>query len=520
VSAAYAKSSSPDETFSSAHEQMEKMVTELRSTKMLSAEHGEVESFVREQGRELERLLYQAHLDLRAERERPVPVRGADEVERTYRRPSGRPLGTILGRVMVARLAYQALGVVGLHPMDAALNLPPELYSHGVSRFVAEHTAMMPFDDVVGELLTATGTAVGKRQVEEIAVRAAVDFEAFYQQRRAANDVLEETRDLLVLTFDGKGIVMVPDDLRPATQKAARKKVRKLVTRLTTGEKRNRKRMAEVAAIYTVPRFIRTPIDILADLYGDTDEQARRERRARRPKVRNKRVWASVERDPEVVIDEAFLEAEARDADHRRTWVVLLDGNKDQIAFAKQAAKKLGVEVIIVVDLMHVLEYLWRAAHAFHGDDAEQSEQWVQQRLMWLLQGRPAGKIATAMRQSARAANLDADKRATVHDTADYLQDYAPFLRYGDAITEGLPIATGVIEGACRYLVKDRMDRGGARWTLQGAEAVLRLRALRTCGDFDDYWTFHLREELRRNHAERYADARLPDPLRPLRRVK
>jgi hypothetical protein len=247
-----------------------------------------------------------------------------------------------------------------------------------VSRFVAEHTAIMPFDDVVGELPTATGTAVGKRQVEEIAVRAAVDFQAFYQQRRAANDVLEPTKDMLVLTFDGKGIVMVPDDLRPATQKAAQKKVRKLVTRLTTGEKRNRKRMAEVAAVYTVPRFIRTPIDILADLYGD--EQARREPRARRPKVRNKRVWASVEREPEVVIDEAFLEAEARAPDHRRTWVVLLDGNKDQIAFAMRAAKKLGVEVIIVVDLMLVLEYLWRAAHAFHGDDAEQSEQWVQQR--------------------------------------------------------------------------------------------------------------------------------------------
>jgi hypothetical protein len=519
VSAAYAKSSSPDEMFSPAHEQMGKLVAELQSTKMLSASHSEVESFVREQGRELERLLYQAHLDLREARERPVPVRGADDVQRTYRRPSRRPLGTILGRVMVARLAYQALGVVGLHPMDAALNLPPELYSHGVCRFVAEHAAMMAFDDVVGELETATGMAVGKRQVEEMAVRAAVDFEAFYKQRRAANDVLEETKDLLVLTFDGKGIVMVPDDLRPATQKAARTKVRKLFTRLTAGEKRNRKRMAEVAAIYSVPRFVRTPFDILADLYGEPDPEARRERRARRPKVRNKRVFASVERDPQLVIDETFADAQARDPEHRRTWVVLLDGNKDQIALAKAAAKKIGVEVTIVVDVMHVLEYLWRAAHALCATD-EEAEAWVQQRLMWLLQGRPAGKVATAMRQSARAAGLRGSKLATVRDAADYLQDYAPFLHYGDAIAQGLPIATGVIEGACRYLVKDRMDRGGTRWTLDGAEAVLRLRALRASGDLDDYWAFHLREELRRNHVRRYADGQLPDPMQPLRRVK
>jgi hypothetical protein len=93
-------------------------------------------------------------------------------------------------------------------------------------------------------------------------------------------------------------------------------------------------------------------------------------------------------------------------------------------------------------------------------------------------------------------------------------------MRYRDALQWGLPIATGVIEGACRYLVKDRMDRGGARWTLDGAKTVLRLRALRASGDFDAYWHLHLREELRRNHVERYAHASLPDPVFPLRRVK
>jgi hypothetical protein len=351
VSAAYAKSMTADELFSSAREKMAELVTDLQSSKLLAAEHSEVEAFVQKEGRELERRLYQAHLDLRAARERPVPVRGADHVERTYRRPSRRPLGTILGRVMVARLAYQAQGVEGLHPMDAALNLPPQLYSHVVGRFVAQHAAMMSFEDVVGEILTATGTEVGKRQVEEIAVSAAIDFEAFYTQRRAANDVIEDTDDLLALTFDGKGIVMVTEDLRPATQKAARTKVRKLATRLTSGEKRNRKRMAEVAAIYTVPRFVRTPLDVLADLYGESDEQARCKRRARRPEVREKRVWASVEHSPRVVIDEAFREAEARDPEHHRTWVALLDGNKEQLALTKATAKKLGVEVTIIVDL-------------------------------------------------------------------------------------------------------------------------------------------------------------------------
>ncbi len=497
------------------------MEKRLSSPDMMNAEHGELEKYVMEQGMELQRLLLQAHMELRAAREQRVAVRGADGVLRTTVRASTRPLMTMVGVVDVPRAAYQARDVDGLHPMDASLNLAPTLYSQGVERFVAEQAAIMSFDDVRHALLRQSGARVAKRQVEEMAVRAAVDFDAFYTDRRTADDRVETTRDLLVLTFDGKGIVMVPDDLRPATKKAAKKKGRnKLVTRLASGEKRNRKRMAEVAAIYTVAPYVRTPLDVLADLYGDRDEASRRERRARRPQVQNKRVWASVEREPEAVIDEAFREAEARDPEHRRSWVVLLDGNKDQLALTKLASKKLGVGATIVVDLMHVLEYLWRAAHAFHEHGSVEAEAWVQQRLMWLLQGRSSGTIATAMRQSARAAKLSDSEMAAVNDTADYLQDYARYMRYGEALAEGLPIATGVIEGACRYLVKDRMDRGGARWTLNGAEAVLRLRALRASGDFDAYWAFHVAEESRRNHTERYADGHLPDPMRPLRRVK
>ena len=324
-------------------------------------------------------------------------------MRRTTRRASARPLTTLVGPVDVERTAYQARDVGGLHPMDASLNLPPSQYSHGVERFVAEHAAILSFDDVRHQLLRRTGARVAKRQVEEIAVRAAVDFNAFYAERRGANDIAETTGDLLVMTFDAKGIVMVPEDLRPATKKAASTAKRKLATRLTSGEKRNRKRMAQVAAIYTVPRQERTAFDVLADLDGSRPEGEK----PQRPKLRDKRVWASVQREPEEVIEETFLDARARDPEHLRLWVALVDGNKDQLAILQSMANKLGA-VRIVVDLIHVLEYLWRAAHALCGDGTKQAEAWVQQRLLWLLQDRPAGTIATAMRESARTAQLGA----------------------------------------------------------------------------------------------------------------
>ena len=149
---------------------------------------------------------------------RPARVEGSDGVVRTFLRPSGRSVVSIVGRVDVARIAYQARGVEGLHPMDAALNLPSELYSHEVRRRLAEQAAGASFEEVSATLSATTAVPIGKRQVEELAARAAQDFDDSYAARET---VMEETSVLLVLTFDGKGIPMRRKDLRAATRKAA-----------------------------------------------------------------------------------------------------------------------------------------------------------------------------------------------------------------------------------------------------------------------------------------------------------
>ncbi len=249
--------------FASATEKAAEMRRYLESREALAATHTKLEEFVAEEGRELLRRMLQAHHELRALAEQPVHVEGADRVVRTFMRPSERPVVSIVGRVDVARFAYQARGVDGLHPTDASLNLPPELYSHAVRRRAAEHAAQGSFDETAAALRATTGEPIGKRQVEELAARAAQDFDDFYAARELA---VEETSDLLVLSFDGKGIPMRREDLRPETRKAAESTPRRLRTRLTKGEKRHRKRMAEVAAIYTVAAYVRNPSDVLADL--------------------------------------------------------------------------------------------------------------------------------------------------------------------------------------------------------------------------------------------------------------
>jgi hypothetical protein len=480
--------------------------------------HSDVEEMLASSGREWARLMLEEHLSMRAQLERRVEVTGAEGKRRRFVRHSERQLESLLGRVPVPRLAYQDPGTSDLHPMDAALNLPREMYSHGLRRMVAREAARASFDEVVEIVADYTGTTIGKRQVEELAVRAAQDFDAFYEQRAVARDPKE---DLLVISTDGKGIVMRHEDLREATREAAEKTPRKLQTRLTPGEKRGRKRMSQVATVYSIAPFVRSAADLVHPLRDSTKVETKR------PRPTDKRVWASVEKSARSVIREAFEEALRRDPDRARRWVVLVDGDPKQLRAVKKEARRAGVEVTILVDVVHVLEYVWDAARALFGKSNAKAESWVGDRLLALLSGRSGGDVAGTIRWwEARAKELDAAAHEAIRVSCDYLSDRTRtrLMHYEAALRDGLPIATGVIEGACRYLVKDRMDRTGARWSLTGAEAVLRLRAIKASGDFDAYWQFHLAEDHRRNHASRYEDANIPDPLpapKPrLRRVK
>jgi hypothetical protein len=494
-----------DGLFCEARGAMDKIIERLMAMAGAGATADEATRLLATDGTAMLRDLLQGYFDQCAEHERRVEVVGADGIERREARTSSRKVETPVGEVEVRRLLYQAPGVEGIAPLDAALGLPDEKYTHELRRIVAEESAKSSFDEVVELIGKRTGGSVPKRQVKELTVRAAQDFDAFYASRLCEPEV---TDDLLVLSFDGKGIAMRHSDLREATRKAAEAEP-KLHTRLAKGEKPNRKRMAQVATVYSIARWQRTSQDVLHGLRDDGGEA--------RPRPTNKRVWASAERSAQGVIDDAFAEAHRRDPEHRRRWVVLVDGQRDQIKRVERAARKVGAEITIVLDIVHALEYLWSATYAFHKDGTPEAEAWVEHQLVKLLAGRSGGEIAKSMRLMAKTRSLDSTAAKPVEKAAAYLVKHTRLLHYDRALADGLPIATGVIEGACRYLVQDRMGRTGARWSLAGAEAVLRLRALRASGDFDDYWLFHLAKEHERTHASRYAGGAVPNPLPPSR---
>jgi hypothetical protein len=165
--------------------------------------------------------------------------------------------------VVVTRVGHstKTAGVSALYPADGILNLSTDQYSDGLRQRVAQEASKVSFTETVTTIAETTGAKVGKRQCEEITVKVAQDFNAFYAQRTQAHS--EPTTDLLVLTTDGKGIVMHQEDLREATAKAASRAQQTSKVRLSPGQKRQRKRMATVASVYSTPRFVRKPEQII-----------------------------------------------------------------------------------------------------------------------------------------------------------------------------------------------------------------------------------------------------------------
>jgi hypothetical protein len=481
------------EEFTAAREQFAVMIDRLQLAASLGMEHGEVEGLISREGTELMRRLLQGHLDVRAAAEtREAGVRGADGVIRSHvREGCRRRLMTLFGEVGVKRCGYSAPEEEGsLFPLDGVLNLPKDSYSHGLRERLAFEVVRGSFDQAVRAVETTTGGRVPKRQAEELTAKVSQDFEAFYQHR--ATEGPEETLDPLVMSEDGKGIVMRKEDLREGTKRAAERESRKLKTRLSQGEKRNRKRMATVAAVYSIERQVRTPESIM-------NGEGQKKEEGPQARARHKRVWASVERTPARVTEEVFQEARRRDPEGQRPWVMLVDGHEGQLDTIHAAIERHGVEVTLILDFIHVLEYLWKAAWCFFVPGDEAAEAWVGERALRILEGK-ASDVAAGMRRSATLRGLCPVERQGVDTCADYLVKHQEMLRYDRYLAEGFPIATGVIEGACRHLVKDRLDITGARWRLPSAEAVLKLRSLQASGDMEAYWAFHKAQEYTRNY--------------------
>src|SRR6516164_11460598 len=343
--------------FAAADQAYATIIEFLRSEEARQVKHSELERQLDGMGRELMRKLLQAHLDMRQPGKAVEPVRDAAGTPLTPTPVQGRSLESIFGTVEVTRTGYGAAGTPSLHPLDGVLNLPPEKYSLEVRRRVALEAAKSSFDEGVKTLEAYTGAHVPKRQLEQEVIRAAQDFEGFYADRQTRARADPHSGSILVLTVDGKGVVMRPEDLREATRRAAEARADTFTARLGRGRRLHAKRMASVAAIYTIEPFVRTPEEILPSAETRVEGLVR-------PRPEYKRVWASVAQTPEAVITAMFEEAAHRDPTGQKRWIAVVDGNQTQLEHLQRLSNERNIPLVIIVDFIHVAQYVWKAALA------------------------------------------------------------------------------------------------------------------------------------------------------------
>ncbi len=416
-------------------------------------------------------------------------------VERPYHGERTRTYLSIFGRVAVTRPYFYRTGVGGEAPVDALLSLPPTVCSDLVRETAEELGVEGVYHKGLGVLRRLLGLKLSTRTLQEQVAQDAPEVEAFYAQQGPPPP--PEDAPILVVQADGKGVPIV----RPPTTAAP--------IRLGKGQKHGGKKEATLTAIYTIAPTVRTPEAVAERLFAPAGAAAADHPVRTGPQ--GKRLWATLA-GKDAALAEAAGQVAGREGGHLTHRVALTDGCQ---ALQERVQRQFPT-FTLVLDLIHATEYLWKAATALLGETNGRRTAWVKARTLQLLHSQGAAVVAD-LRQLAETPRRARRARTVLAAVAAYLERNAPYMDYAAYLARGWPIATGVIEGACRHLVKDRCELSGMRWTIAGAEALLHLRCVHENGDWDASHAFRRRQRHQRLYALPYPDdAAIPLDLHAL----
>lgn len=407
-----------------------------------------------------------------------------------------RPYRSIFGKLTLTRTVYgtrpgQKQEFV---PLDNRLQLPAGVDSYVLQDWSQAFSMEDAFGLVRDLLIKVLGLDVPVDSLEKMNRRLAEQVQAFRQTRPAPPADAEG--EVFVVSGDGKGVPMrrsalatEPEPARPGHR--------------TKGQKAQKKKMAIVGTLYSVDRHVRTPADIVAALFREGDQAGRR------PTPCHKHVWASLTFDDKDRQHDGLSEVfgwlgqqlALRNKDQAREIVCLMDGQEALWDARRQHWPRPNSTDIL--DLMHVLPRLWDAAHVFHPEKSQAAVAFVRARLLRILRGESV-YVRAGLHQMATKRGLSGAKAKTIDRICAYLEANEFRMRYHEYLAKGYPIASGVIEGACRHYVKDRMERSGMKWTFVGAQAMLNLRSVWLNGDWDEYHAYRIAQETKRIYPHRF----------------
>jgi hypothetical protein len=400
---------------------------------------------------------------------------------------------SIFGAFTLARTVYGSREgqKIDFVPLDNRLQLPASVFSYVLQDWDQGLCVEQAFGQAQSTVARILNLKQSVDSLEQMNVQMAERVTAFREDRPRPDPATEG--EILVTSGDGKGIVMRRSAADPAP--AAHR---------TKGQKASQKRMAAVGTAYTVDRYVRSPEEVLAALFGDGPKPPPR------PQPAHKRVWASLPREDEegglqssldIVYDWLLNEVAERNPGLAKEMVHLGDGQEALWQARRDHLPAKNTKDIL--DLLHVTPRLWQAAHVFYPEGSDEAEAFARERILRVLRGEVVG-VVRGLRRLGRQRGLVGAKKKTLAQVCAYLLKNRERMRYNEYLAKGYPIASGVIEGACRHLVKDRMERAGMHWTAAGAQAMLDLRSTYVNGDWEEYQAYRSQRETQRLYPHRH----------------
>jgi len=387
-------------------------------------------------------------------------------------RTSTKSYFSIFGKIKVVRYLYH-IGNDSFAPLDLLLNLPVRCYSYYLSEFANLLNINGAYRNASELLKKFFGLNISISALETISGESADCYEDYYDLKGKLPKP-ERKGKRKVVEFDGKGVPMIKEEAA------------KIVGRPGKGEKKQKKKEALVGVSFEVDSNVRSAKEVASNLvYPEKKEDSHETNKP--AKAQNIRYIASVEKPKREVMEEIYKEVKNENF-RDEPLVCVMDGALILWNLFKDVFINIENKVLIL-DIIHVLEYIWIIAHVKHKEGSDGGKKYVYEKLLLILQGKVASYIMELQSEMLNGKWKKSHKEK-FKKVITYLKNHKSYMKYDLYLSEGYPIGSGVVESACSHVVKDRMEISGARWGIGGSESILRLRSLAKSRDWDEYWDF------------------------------
>lgn len=404
---------------------------------------------------------------------------------------------SIFGLLEISRAYYWRKGHEGVCPLDAKLNLPQRRYSYLLDDWTQSTITEEPFDKATERIEKILGIPVSKLGQESVAREAGGKFDDFYRQKASYDEKTEGTH--IGIEADGKGVRMIPSE-KPEATDAKEKPVRR-----GKGEKSGGlRKMATATADFTFNPEARTPEEMVRVLMRESPQEPIPTCKEEKPRIALNTTVAASMAGKQPAIDALIERIRKRDPCEKKKIIALMDGDpalEEMMISRLHAAGMTGRLDATILDIMHAMEYLWDAGTSLYGEKSGKRVPWVRKHALEILKGN-VGYVIGGLRITLAKKKLKPAQVATLNRAITYFENHQHMMDYGRYLASGYPIATGLIEGTCGSLIKDRADRSGSRWSSVGAQAVLNERAIMKNGDWEPYWKYLMKTEHQRLYGQ------------------